>query len=377
MTTKFLRAAAAAILIGGAGIAAVAVVMAPVAAEAAGVRPAVGNPLKEAIALAGAGKGSEALAKVHEAESVPGLTAGEHQLISQTKDYIAAKTGQGGGTAACKARFANDYNAGRYRDVISDADCLQKSGNLTSQDHQVIAQAYYMLADYAACIREARAVGAQELMLSCAYKSGDQATMREVLEGLISTGHNQYWAQYLQSAENAHGLNDRQTLDIYRLRFLTGNMRNAGDYELAAELALQVGSAQEAVNVVQKGFDAKVLSDNRAQRLLALAKATAAKDQAGFAAAQKAADAAKNGEANVKLGEEYWGFGKYDDAISQIQEGLQKGVADKDGAMVRLGVAQMSAGKKDAAQSTFAKVSRDGGSWAFVAHLWSLYARTH
>ncbi|MGH6871152.1 MAG: hypothetical protein ACREHE_06570 [Rhizomicrobium sp.] len=376
MTIKFLRAAAAAFLIAGASVAAVAT-LAPVSASAAGVRPAVGNPLKEAISLAGSGHGSEALSKVHEAESVPGLSAAEHQAISQTKEYIAAKTGQGGGTAACKTKFANDYNAGRYRDAIADADCLQKSGNYTSQDRQIVAQAYYMVGDYAACIREARAIGAQELMMSCAYKSGDQVTMREVLEGLISSGHNQYWAQYLQSAENAHGLNDKQTLDIYRLRFLTGNMRSAGDYELAAELALQVGSPQEAAIIVQKGFDTKVLSDNRAQRLLALAKSSAAKDQAGFAAAQKAADGAKTGDANAKLGEEYWGFGKYDDAVNQLQEALQKGVTDKDSALVRLGVAQMSAGKKDAAQSSFSKASKDGGNWAFIAHLWSLYARTH
>jgi tetratricopeptide (TPR) repeat protein len=201
--------------------------------------------------------------------------------------------------------------------------------------------------------------------------------MREVLESLISGGASQYWAQYLTSAENSHGLQDRQTLDLLRLRLRTGTLRGVSDYELAAELALQVGSPQEAADIMQKGFDAKVLSDNRAQRLLTAAKTAAAKDSANLAAMQKTADAAPSGDADVKLGEELNGFGKYADAISAIQDGIKKGVTDKGNAQVRLGVAYMGAGQHDAAQSAFAKVPKDGGNWPLIAHIWSMYARSH
>ena len=379
MNTRILRAAAAAFLIGGASVAVIAT-LAPVTAEAAGVRASVGTPLKEAISLAGSGHGSEALAKVQQAQSVGGLSAAEQQAISQTKEYIAAKTGQGGGAAACRAKFANDYNAGRYRDAIADADCLRAKGQFSGNDQLIVAQAEYLSGDYAAAIRSARGIGgkaAQELMLSAAFKSGDQATMREVLEFLIAGGASQYWAQYLTSAENAHGLQDHQTLDLLRLRFRTGTLRGASDYELAAELALQVGSPQEAADIMQKGFDAKVLTDNRAQRLLGVAKAAAAKDSANLAAMQKAADAAASGDADVKLGEELNGFGKYADAITAIQNGIKKGVTDKGNAQVRLGVAYMGAGQHDAAQSAFAKVPKDGGNWPLIAHIWSMYARSH
>jgi hypothetical protein len=379
MNTRILRAAAAAFLIGGASVAVIAT-LAPVTAQAAGVRASVGTPLKEAISLAGSGHGSEALAKVQQAQSVGGLSAAEQQAISQTKEYIAAKTGQGGGASACRAKFTNDYNAGRYRDAIADADCLRQHGSFSGNDQLVVAQAYYLSGDYAAAIRAARASGgpsAQELMLSAAFKSGDQATMREVLESLISSGHSQYWAQYLTSAENAHGLQDHQTLDLLRLRFRTGTLRSASDYELAAELSLQVGSPQEAVDIMQKGFDAKVLTDNRAQRLLTAAKTAAAKDSANLAAMQKTADAAPTGDADVKIGEELNGFGKYADAITAIQNGIKKGVTDKGNAQVRLGVAYMGAGQHDAAQSAFAKVPKDGGNWPLIAHIWSIYARSH
>ncbi len=86
--------------------------------------------------------------------------------------------------------------------------------------------------------------------------------------------------------------------------------------------------------MMQKGFDAKVLTDNRAQRLLGVAKAAAAKDSANLAAMQKTADAAPSGDADVKLGEELNGFGKYADAITAIQNGIKKGVTDKGNAQV-------------------------------------------
>jgi tetratricopeptide (TPR) repeat protein len=380
MKTSFLRSAAAAFLIGSAAVGALAIIAAPQQAAAAGVRPAVGKALNEAIAAAGSGRGSEALAKVHQAESVPSLTPSEQQAISQTKEYIAAKTGQGSGSAACRAKFANDYSAGRYADVVGgDSDCLRKSGSFSGNDQLIVAQAYYLMGRYQECIRAARAAGgssANELVMSCAYKSGDSATMRAVLEDLISGGKTQYWTNYLTSVENTHGLKDHQTLDIYRLRFRTGTMRTQDDYMLAAELALQVGSPQEAVDIVQKGMDAKVMSGDRATRLLNLAKTNTARDQAGMPGLQKAADASKTGDADVKLGEELTGFGKGQDAVAAIQKGIAKGVEDKSNAQMRLGQAYLAAGQRDAAINAFNKVDKNDPAASVVAHVWALYART-
>ena len=372
-----LRAFATALFLGSA-IAAVGSLPAAVPAEAS-ARPAVGKLLQEAIRLAGSGNTSGAGEKVREAESVGGLTSGDQQAIEQTKSYIAAKNGSG--ATGSKAKFANDYNAGRYHDVVGeDADELRKAGQYDGESELVVAQAYYLSGQYAEAIRAAREAGgstAQELELSAAFKSGDSATMRDVLEDLVSEGKTQYWGNLLTSAENTKGLQDHQTLDIYRLRFLTGSLRSPDDYMLTAELALQLGSPQEAANVMQKGIDAKTLSGDRATRLLNLAKAQAAKDSAGFGAMQKAADAAKTGDADVKLGEEYWGFGRYSDALSTVQSGIKKGVSDKANAQIRLGQAYLGAGQKDAAERAFNSVTKDDGNAQVIAHLWSIYARTH
>jgi tetratricopeptide (TPR) repeat protein len=378
MNTTILRTLSLALLVGTAtlGVAGMATVE---VAQAATVRPAVGNALKAAISEASSGNGSGALAKLREAESMPGLTASEQQAISQTKEYIAAKTGAGGGSVGCRAKFANDYNAGRYHDAIADADCLRSSGGLSGNDQLIVAQAYYLSGEYAEAIRAARAAGgpsANELILSAAFKSGDSETMRGVLEQLVSEGKTQYWTNLLTNAENTKGLKDHETLDIYRLRFRTGTMRSKDDYMLAGELALQVGSPSEAAAIMQKGIDAKVLTDDRATRLLNLAKTTAAKDVAGLGAMQKQADAAASGDADVKLGEDLTGAGRYPDAVTAIQNGIKKGVSDQGNAKVRLGQALLGAGQKDAAIRAFDSVSKDDPAQATVAHLWSIYART-
>jgi hypothetical protein len=373
-----LRAVGLAIFLGTAVVAG-ANVATVTSAEAANVRPAVGNLLKSAISLASAGKGSEAMARVHEAESVPHLTSGEEQAISQTKDYIAAKTGAGGSVTGCRAKFVADYNAGRYRDAITDANCLRKGGGLSGQDELVVAQAYYLSGDYASAIRLLHGLGNSqqvlELTLSAAYKSGDAEAMRMAAEQLVLSGKTQYWTNLLTGAENTRGLKDHQQLDLYRLRFLTGNMRNESDYMTAAELALEFGSASEAVDIIQKGLETKALTGERATRLLGVAKTTAAKNAADLAEAEKQAAAAKTGDAAVKIGEDLWGAGKYKDALAEIQSGIAKGVTDKANAQIRLGQAYLGLGQKDAALHAFNSVKGDP-AWAVVGHMWSVYART-
>ncbi|HEX4080543.1 MAG TPA: hypothetical protein VHX61_16905 [Rhizomicrobium sp.] len=364
--------------------------MVPLSAEAAGVRPQVGKPLQAAIAQANRGNASAANAAVRQAESVSGLTASEEQAIAQTKNYIAAKTGNfsgGGGSAtAAAAKFAADYNAGRYSAVTGeDVDLLKKYGGFTAQDQIIVAQAYYLSgrAEQAVAYLKPLVAGARpaeaplKLMYSAAYKAGDNEAMRSALEKLVADYPKQeYWENLLQLAGNAKGLKDRQTLDLYRLRLRTGTMKSADDYMTAAEMALEFGAAAEAADFVQKGLDAKVLSGDRAMKLLNTAKAQAATDASSFPKRAAAASKAKTGDDAVKLGEEMAGAGKGQDAVNEIQSGIQKGVADKDNAEIQLGIASLDAGQKDAAVRAFGAVSKTDANNAMIAHLWAIYANT-
>ncbi len=380
MISNSVRAVAMALMMGTAGIA-VGGALTTSPAYAAGVRPAIGNALKEAEALAASGRAAAAMDKVHEAEGVANKTPAESSAIEQVRSYVEAKSGEG--PVGAKIKFANDYNAGRYRDVVGpDADALRKAGVLDGDSLRVIAQAYYLSGDKAECVKYIEnnfggggGEGILELQMRCAYDVGDDEAERSALEKLVaSTNKPEYWQQLLKTSERAKGLTDHQTLDIYRIKLLSNSMGGQDDYSLLAQLALQLGFPGEAQAVVQKGFDTKVLSGDRSTRLLNMAKTQAGQDAAAQAAVAKTANAAKNGDALVKLGEDEWGNGKYADAITSIKAGIAKGVTDPDNAQIRLGMAYLGAGQKDAAIHAFAGVKTDPRQ-VMIAHLWTLYAR--
>jgi len=387
MTSSNFRALAAALLLTTASAGGV-VLLSPVAADAAStVRPQVGAAIQAAIKDASSGNGNAALAKLHEAESQPNLTPSEQQAIEQTKNYIAAKTGAGGGATGAKAKFANDYNAGRYSAVVGDdADALRKSGAFDSQSALIVAQSYYLMHNFPECVRYLQNMGrlgqqALELLNRCAYEAHDEQAQQQALEQLVvDFNQSKYWADLLGSADRTAGMSTADTLDVYRIRLLTGSMRPAPatDFETATEIAVQLGFPSEGVTFAQKGIETKALDATRGAKLLGLAKANAATDVANLAKTQAAAAAAKNGDASVKLGEDLWGMGKYQDAVTAIKAGIAKGVSNPDEAQIRLAMAYIGLHQRDAALAALKQVSKTAPPHTqTIARLWSIYARTH
>ena len=366
MLSKSFRAAAAALLLSFASVGVVTVSM-TVPAEAA-ARSAVAKFLNEAVRAAGSGNYGAARGAVSQAEGVGGLTEGDRAAIEQVKNYIAQKSGASGG-GGC----AGLYLKGDYRGVIA-------SGGGDSQCSQLKAQAYYLLHDFSGCTRYIRnnfggGAGEQllQLQMRCAYESQDNESMRLALEQLVQrTNKPEYWSQLLSTAEGTRGLSDHQNLDIYRLKLLTGTLKGADEYMLLAQLALQMGFGAESQSVIQKGIQAKLLAGDRVNRLLAMAGGTAAQNAAKAGGVM----ASGNGEALVKLGEDMWGQNKFPDALSLVQKGIAKGVTDQSNAQLRLGMAYLGAGQKEAAVRAFSGADGDPKA-KVIGHLWEIYARTH
>jgi hypothetical protein len=382
MTVRNLRAVATALLLGAAAMAGAAVLSSPAAAA---LRAAVGKPLLEAQTLYNQGNYKGAMAKVNEAEAVSNKTAEETSTIAQMKNAIAVKSGDPSTPAGAEAKFVNDYNSGRFKDVIADQDILRKAGRLDAKNQQLVAQAYYRSGDKAGCERYIKSnFGSNppdsvlELLMRCAYDNQDDETQRQALETLVAhTGKAEYWSSLLKLSERAQGMRDHDTLDIYRLKLLTGTIAGKDEYFLLAQLALQLGFAAEAQSVLTKGQAAiKELNDARTNKLLALAKSQAGADAAAMPKNLAAANAAPQGDALVKIGEDQWGMGKAKDAVATIQAGMKKPLADKNNAQIRLGMAYLGAGQKSDALKAFEAVTGPkGDKTAMIAHLWSLYAR--
>jgi hypothetical protein len=382
MSPKNMRAVAAALFLGTCATVATGVLTAT-PAEAA-IRSSVGRALNAAKESMGAGNCNAAMAHVREAESVGGLSSEEQKIIGQMKSYIAsASRGACGADTAigAQAKFSADWRARRYRDVIADGDMLRKAGALNGQSMQVIAQAYYYLHDYDGCVRYARAAGGGagvlEWQMRCALEGHDDATYLSALEQLVSaTNKPEYWGRLIKYAEGAKAISDHQSLDVYRIKFLTGGIKTADDYFVMAQYALQFGFAAEAKAALDAGIKNNVLGDTRAQRLVRMASDQLASNLRNLPRTESEARKAKNGDLLVKLGEDYCGMGRGKDAVAAVQAGIAKGTSDPDNAQVRLGQAYYIAGQKAQAVAAFSKVKGKGNP-QLVAHLWSLYVRTH
>ena len=380
MTANKLRSALAAALLGTAAIAGAAALLS-VPAMAANVRPEVGTPLQEAQKLAASGNYKAAMAKVNEAESVPGKTADESDIIAKMKSFVGVKSGDAslGGLAAAKAKFGNDYAARNYSAVIAAGDTLKSLGGLGTSEKQVIAQSYYLNKNAAGCVKYIKANLTSpddttlELLNRCAYDANDEDTQRQALETLVShSGKTENWNSLLKLSERSKGMNDHQTLNIYRLENNTGTIAGKDEYTTLAQLAIQLKLPAEAQAVVEKGAAAGVLNDARSQRLLALAKTQAAAQKGGLAAAAAAAAKDPNGDALIQVAEQQLTQGDAAGAVASATAAQAK-AKDKDNAAMVLGQAQLAAGKKAEAAKTFNSIKSTPNA-TMIAHLYALYS---
>ncbi len=390
MITGKFRALSIALLLGTAAVAGHGYVIGE--ASAASVRSVVGKPLQQAQELATKGDYKGAMAAVNQADAAAGKTPDEAKIIDQMRAYITAKSGSAsayeaqiaagkGNAGVARNLIRAHYMQKEYGKVIRDAEILRKFNAMDNASQTLIAQAYFLSGDYAGTIRYLKGrtdLDSVKMIYGAAFQLKDMDTIQSSLEQLIlATGNTEYWRGGIEIAEHQRPLSDHQTLDLLRLRLLTGTMRpTAGgddDYSQLAQIAIQLGFPGEAQSVLQKGMDAKVVAGERANRLMSMASAAATKQQATLAQLEAQA---KTGDDLVKAGEANAGFGNTDKALTLIQAGIAKGAKPYD-AQMALGEAYLAKGQRDAAAKAFAAVPKADTKGYSIAHLFNIYARSN
>jgi hypothetical protein len=380
MTSIKVHAVAVALLLGTAVLGTGTLLM--TAPAYAAVRAEVGNPLNAALAAAKAKDFKAAMDDVDKANAVSNKTAEETSMINQVKSYVGQLSGDIslGGATAGRNKLASDYAAKNYAGVIADGEALQKAGALDGPTGTYVTQAYYLSGNKAGCIKYVKALGAtaEEVALQtemkCAFDTNDDATQRDALEQLIAkTGKAEYWTDMFKIAEAAKNLTDHQSLDIYRLKFLTNVMAGKDDYINMAQLDLQLAFPAEGSTVLDKGMAAGLLNDDRSKKLQALAKQNSATVASGMTAALAAANKDPGGDALIKIAEQQWSSGAGKDAVATAKSGTAKPLKDKDQAAIVLGLAQISAGQSADAVKTL-NADKGDGNGPMIAHLYALYA---
>jgi tetratricopeptide (TPR) repeat protein len=274
-----------------------------------------------------------------------------------------------------------NYQAKDYAKVIQDASELQKFQPIDDVGQLVLIQAYYNTMDFANAATAAKAqIAAKQaagmkpgedvlgLLLNAQIRTKDEAGARQTLDTMASVSKKpEVWEQVMDFTLGQQGMTDHNLLNLYRLAMLVGTMKDT-DFAAMATIDLQNGLPQEAKAVLTKA--------NKSGELLTQANQMAARDQQSLN--DLAAEAAKqtNGEIDIKLGESYFTYGRYDEAIAALQKGIEKGgLKDMADAQTTLGLVLWTAGKKAEAVAAFEKAAAAGGATGQVAHTWSLYGK--
>jgi len=385
------------------GAAALAVACASLPGHAAdAVSPAVGKPLQEAERLIKSGHGREALGKVSEAEAAA-KTPGEKTLVLKMRGAAASAAGDndaaikayegvlgsGGASGREALTMVQAIAVGYYKkkDYAEAAKWTQryfKEGGTDGAMRQMLLQTYYLQGDCAAvdrAVNENRASETElQMMEDCYRRKGDSAGYVKAMEALvINYPKKEYWTILLTNVQKKPGFSDRLALDVYLLRMATNNLASASDYMEAAQLAVQAGLPALGKVIMDRGYSAKVLGTGpeaaRQGRLRDLVEKTLAESQKSRDQDEKEGLAAKDGNQLVTVGLNYIYEGKADKGIPLVQQGIKKGGLKRpEDAKLRLGEAELHAGRKSSGVSTLKTVQGNDGA-ADLARLWTLYAR--
>jgi hypothetical protein len=304
----------------------------------------------------------------------------------------------GAATAEEKAQYTKTLfgiaaSSQQFQKAIDYGKEMADAGSATPNDLAIIAQSYFQLKDCknsavwvdkaVAASRKAGEAPKENLYLfklQCASDASDNAAMIPVLTDLIKLNNkSSYWNTLLR-IERQDERDDHNTLMLYRVMYDTNAMTVGSDYVEMAQLLGDAALPAEAQAVLEKAMAAGLITDaqkERTNRLLNSFKTRADSDKKGQTQFDAEATKSPAGELDVKLGEVYYGLGDYQNAVTAINRGLQKGqIKHLDEAYVYLGRAQVALKNYPDAKKAFAGLKSVPDVSPRVQKLWELYAET-
>jgi hypothetical protein len=376
------------------------------------LRAVVTQPLVAAQELIKAGKGAEALAKVREAEAVPGLNANERFTVDRLKGVIAQ---QAGNNALAVAALQSALGAGRFK-LEERLSVLQAVTSLALQLNDpataarrgqeffaaggtgdpmrlALVRAGIGLNDWALVRTHIQPVleaaeGAGKVpteehlrvLAGAQLKLADEAAYQQTLEKLVRHHPKaDYWVDLLGRVQRNPKLADRLILDTFRLMRHVGVVEDPDDYLNMAQLAMLAALPGEAKAVLDEGFAKAVLGKGpsavKHRELQARVLKAAAEDQAQLATGEAAALKSGDGNRIFAVGEAYVSVGQADKGLPLMEQGLRAGVKrNPDDAKLRYGAALGQAGRRADAEAQLKAVQGTDGA-VDVARLWLLAFR--
>ena len=275
------------------------------------------------------------------------------------------------------------YNAKDYAKAIEWFKRYQKESSTPEKVTPALIRSYYLSGDYATAktemlpliqaMEKAGKTPTEEdlrLLASAANKAKDDAGYLAGLEKLVAYYPNDdFWTDLLNRGVARQKGFDAQTnmINVYRLEFAAVKQMAPEEYVDLAELSLRDGFPTEAKKVMDAGFANGVLGKGANAKTHTALRDKAAKgaadDARNIAAGEASAAKAKTGAGLVNLGWAYATMDQGDKGVGFIQQGIAKGgLKNPEEAKLRLGMAQVRAGKSADAIKTFESVKGGGGA---------------
>jgi tetratricopeptide (TPR) repeat protein len=374
---------------------------------------AAAKTLKAAEEAIRAKKFDVAQAKLKEVEALSEKTAYDEFLVNEMQGYLdtRAKNYQGAEKdleaslnsgfmkqsevpARVKELATINLDIKDYAKAIDFGQRAIKGGFADDATYQVIEQSYYLKGDQKATLHFVNDYVDQQIkagktpkenslktIMSACIALKDQNCEQHAFERLVLYyPKGDYWGNLINSLFGSDDYKeDLPKLQLLRLAFDVNVLKNPPDFTDMAQLDLDQSNAGEAVRVLQKALDGNIFTEQREkaknERILAAAQKRATADQAALPQLTTQAASAPNGQANVALGLTLMGYQQYPQAVTALQQGIQKGgLQNQANAQLLLGIAQLKAGSKDDAIKTFHGVKGDP-KFERLASLWALHAR--
>jgi hypothetical protein len=378
--------------------------------KAPAVRPEVGKPLQAAIDALKARHGKDALARAREAQAVPNKTPYEAYLVTRVLGQAEAAAGNSAAAAAALEQAAASssapeadrrqllaaaagqyYAAKEFGKAAAAATRYFQYGGTDKGIRTIYVQSLYLAGNYGAASRElAQDVEEEEragrtpteeqlqLLANAYLQSKDSAGYQRAIEKLVAYHPKRdYWVSAVYNVITRTGFNERLQIDVFRLKYDLGILKNAQEYLEFAQLSLIEGFPAEAAKVIDKGYAAGVLGTGpeaaRHKRLKDLAAKNLAEDKKALAAGEKGDPLGSDSKSLFNDGFNYVLNGRNERGFSMMQEALKTGVGFRrpDHAKLQLGYAYHLAGQNEKAVQMFRSVQGTDGA-AALARLWVL-----
>lgn len=365
-------------------------------------------PAQEAVR---AGKYADALARIAEAEAVPGLTPYEQYIILRLKGPALFGHGDQAGALAVFEKVlgsallpAGEMNGltettvklalqqKKYDTAATLMKTYLASGGSNAEIVSLYPQVLAQLGDNAGVIavllprvaadeaaRRPTPEATLRLLASSQNQVKDSAGYLATLGKLAaSTGKTEYWDMLINLTVRKDGFADeRLRLDVYRLRQVVGIDLEGDEIGDMADRASKAGLPAEAQALLDAGYKAGLLgkganaaADKKLQESVTKA---AAQDRATLADSEASALKAPNGNALVGLGLALSSTGAHERGLALMQQGVAKGgLRRPDDTQLHLGQVALRAGKLDVAREAFKAVKGSDGA-ADLARLFLLW----